>query len=263
MSTDASCSAIRPTARPGVPAPPTAPHDAVERPPRRHRRASPPSTRAAATPSRTSASARARRACGRGRPAPWRGCRRRPCCTTRPSGCASGRRTPTGTSTTGTPSGAPTCRRPVRRRRSPAAPPSAPSTPLAAGATCATPAGANRSPSRARCGGGVDRRDRARVGVVVAVVGEQQLAQRLAQRRPRGAGRRRRRGFAGSSRSRSPSHSTSASGEASSSFSGASRSTVLTNEPDDLQLSWSFLAHVPLTSSVPCDGYRRDSSNCA
>ena len=56
-----------------------------------------------------------------GTSAPWRGCRRRPCRTTSASGCGSGRRTRSGRCATGTPSGAPTCRRPGRGRRSRAA----------------------------------------------------------------------------------------------------------------------------------------------
>ena len=47
-----------------------------------------------------------------GTSAPWRGCRTRPCRTTCASGCGSGRRTRSGRCATGTPSGAPTYRRP-------------------------------------------------------------------------------------------------------------------------------------------------------
>ena len=66
--------------------------------------------------SRGVAARRRPRACARESRAPSRGCRRRACRTTPPSGCATRRRTPTGSRRPGRPSGAARCRRSIAAR---------------------------------------------------------------------------------------------------------------------------------------------------
>ena len=79
--------------------------------------------------------------------APWRGCRRPPCRTTRPSGCGWRRRTPTGRRGCGRSSSVASGRPRSMPRRSPAVGPSAPATPAASGASDTVPPGSNRGRS--------------------------------------------------------------------------------------------------------------------